>query len=158
MAHRESIKEYLRAIRLENKKIIDWGSGTKPVSKYIQNGDCDFTTIDKLDHVGATVVADISKEGFFLEPYTLYDVAFCMEVLEHVENPEHVLNNIWSHLKPEGEFYFSVPFLYPVHSDQDYWRFTDQGLKLLLERSSFRVVEIKATEDSMGWIGKAVKK
>lgn len=154
MAHRESIKEYLGKIEVgSGTSIVDWGRGTKPVTKYLKVFKGKYFGIDKLTHVGADLVADISLERFI----TLFDVAFCMECLEHVKEPDRVIQNVRNNLKEGGMFYFSVPFLYPVHSEEDYWRFTDQGMKLLLERNGFKLLEILPTEEGMGWVGKAIR-
>lgn len=154
MAHRENIKEFLKTIKIpDGKSVVDWGRGTKPITKYI-SGNYKYLGIDKLDHVGADMVVNISSQVWLKE---LYDIAFCMEVLEHVESPEVLIQNIKSNLKPTGKLYMSVPFMYPVHSPEDYWRFTDIGLKLLLERNGFIVKQIIPTEDNMGWIVTATR-
>jgi 2-polyprenyl-3-methyl-5-hydroxy-6-metoxy-1,4-benzoquinol methylase len=38
-----------------------------------------------------------------------FDVITCFETLEHLRNPEKLLNLIKNHLKPKGTFYFSTP-------------------------------------------------
>lgn len=156
MPHRESIKEFLKQIKLEDVSVVDWGRGTKPVLNYTQTGEnVTYFGIDKLKHVDAHLVADMQ------EPIQLefqYDIAFCMEVLEHVQQPDELLGNIWANLKDGGTLYMSVPFLYPVHHTEDYWRFTDQGIKLLLERNRFAVELVEPTEAHAGWLVKAIKK
>lgn len=161
MPHRETIKEYLGKIRLDGVSVVDWGCGTKPAIKYVRRvKDVTYIGLDKLEHVGADIVCDIEeplflgKDGSFA---SYIDIAFCMEVLEHTENPDSVLKNIHSNLKDGGILYFSVPFLYPVHSTHDLWRFTDQGIALLLKRNGFKLEELLPTEGNMGWVGKAVK-
>lgn len=155
MPHRESIKEYLRNIRIEEGKIIDWGKGTKPVMNYIQTGEnVSYFGIDKLSHVDAHLVADMQQQIILEE----FDVAFCMEVLEHVPDYMALLENIYNNLKTDGLLYLSVPFLYKIHHEEDYWRFTDKGITLVLERSGFAVEEIVPTEANAGWIVKARKK
>lgn len=151
MAHRESISGHLRTLTLEDLRVIDWGAGTKPVKNYVAaKGSTTFFGIDKLGHVGADLVTDISQ------PVNLereFDMAFCMEVLEHVERPENLVQNIARHLKSGGELHLSVPFLYPRHHDtEDFWRFTDLGVKLLLERNGFIIHSIVPTEQDMGWL------
>ena len=153
MAHRESIRQYLEATILpKSAKVVDWGCGTKPVKRYVKHEGATFYGIDKLGHVGADLVTDIEAPTVLDKQY---DHAFCMEVLEHTKQPEEVLNNIYINLKPNGILHMSVPFLYKVHSEEDYWRFTDQGLVLLLERNGFKVDIIIPTEDNMGWIARA---
>lgn len=157
MAHREGIREYLKDVRLKGL-VVDWGCGTKPINNYLASDplfDYKFFGIDKLAHVGADLVANLCQPIFLKEKA---DMAFCLEVLEHVKEPTKVLENIYNNLKQGCPFYFSVPFLYPVHSEEDYWRFTDQGLRLLLEDAGFEVIEILPTENNAGWVGKAIKK
>ena len=179
MPHRETISSYLRTIALDGQTIIDWGRGTKPVTNYITATNCKYIGIDKLGHVGADMVLDIASEvdlarygeppnGVFEpkvwdmtgadtpEPITA-DWAFCMEVLEHVLWPEVVLQNIHRHLKKDGTLVLSAPFRYPIHSPEDYWRWTDQGLTVLLERNGFKVLEILSTEDEGGWVLRATR-
>lgn len=154
MAHREGIRDYLKDVRLSGK-VVDWGCGTKPITNYL-GGECEFLGIDKLTHVGADMVKDICEDIVLDEEA---DMAFCLEVLEHVERPISLLTNIWKNLKVGCPLYFSVPFLYDVHSEQDYWRFTDQGLGLLLKACGFEVVEVfPTTPEKSGWVGKAIRK
>jgi SAM-dependent methyltransferase len=67
-----------------------------------------------------------------------FDLILIMAVLEHVENPFIVCKNIQELLNPKGYIFVSVPFFYPIHKDprgrfSDYWRFTDDAIKLLFE-------------------------
>lgn len=154
MAHREGIREFLGKIKLDGRHVVDWGCGTKPIKNYIRGADCYFG-IDILDHVGADMVKDISKPVLLSEKF---DVAFCLEVAEHVDNPTVLFQNIARNLEDGGWLFFSVPFLYPVHSEHDLWRFTDQGLRLLLEKTGFDSIMIMpTTRDNAGWVGHARK-
>lgn len=153
MAHREGIRAYLKKVDLTGKSVVDWGCGTKPIKNYLF-GARQYLGIDILPHVGADIVADISNPLYAGE----FDVAFCLEVLEHVNYPNILIHNIFTNLKLGGIFYFSVPFLYPIHSDHDLWRFTDQGLNYLLQQAGFKNIEIIATTaQKEGWVGKAQK-
>ena len=154
MAHRENIKDMLHGIDVQDKMIIDWGCGTKKVTKYTKGNPLEYFSIDKLDHVSADMVADISD---YVVLERAYDIAFCMEVLEHVKYPHMVFQNIFLNLKKGGELYMSVPFLFPVHSQEDYWRFTDQGLKFLTENAGFKIDFIRPTDDNQGWLMHAFK-
>lgn len=152
MAHRESIRSWLKDVNLNGLDVVDWGCGTKPIKNYVF-GAKSYFGIDKLDHVDADMVFDIDKELVLNK----YDVAFCLEVMEHVKSPKTLLSNIFHNLKSGGRLYLSVPFLYPVHSDEDYWRFTDQGLRFLLEGIGFHILSIKPTESEAGWMVEALR-
>jgi SAM-dependent methyltransferase len=63
-------------------------------------------------------------------------------MLEHVADPAGVLAEARRVLREGGLLYLEVPFLQGYHADpDDYWRFTQNGLRLLLEQSGFRVEE-----------------
>lgn len=151
MTWREHIKDWLGKLQLPTgAAVVDWGCGTKPALRYTP--DCQprvYTKIDKLDHVGADIVTDIMVPQLLGD---LYDVAFCIEVLEHVEYPDDVVRNIAQNLVAGGQLYLTVPFLFPIHSERDFWRFTDQGIRELLERHGFVIDQIIAVPSQEGWM------
>lgn len=60
--------------------------------------------------------------------------------LEHLIDPDRVLAEIRAALRPGGLLYVEVPFLQGYHADpDDYWRFTENGLRVLLARNGFEV-------------------
>ncbi len=59
------------------------------------------------------------------------DVVLSLELLEHVPDPNSVLAEIARVLKPGGTVMVSVPSTVPRHDDNDFWRFTAQGLQQL---------------------------
>lgn len=162
MTHREGVVEFLKGIKIPaNSFVIDWCCGTKPVKNYIKSEDTVFIGIDILNHVGADTVGDVSRDDFVFDNQKqgkkLSDFAFCMEGIEHVKNPMALLNNIYKNLVEYGTLYMSVPFMLDIHSDSDYWRFTDQGLALLLTEAGFTPLEIKQSAGNQGWLVTAKK-
>lgn len=157
MAHRESISAYLRELHLENVVVHDWGCGGKPITKYVSFGDnVRYLSFDKNPESQAMKICDI-EEDMSLPYEDMSDVAFCMEVLEHTKVPGSVIRNISLNMKIGGTLYLSVPFLFDVHHTEDYWRFTDQGIRLLLESWGFNILQLFPTENRMGWLVKAKK-
>lgn len=155
MAHREDIRSYFSKLKFQNCSVVDWGCGTKPVDRYGCMGEnVTYVTVDKLEHVGADIVLDVQDT---VDLGRMFDVAVCLECIEHVPEYNKLLDNIYQHLHYGGTLYMSVPFLMEVHHQEDYWRFTDIGLKYLLEKHGFTVEEIVSTENNMGWIVKAKK-
>ena len=66
----------------------------------------------------------------------------CNQVLEHVFNPDEFLEEIRRMLVPGGRLMLTVPFVWDEHEQPyDYARYSSFGLKSLLERHGFRVVE-----------------
>ena len=70
-------------------------------------------------------------------------------MLEHCPEPEIVLKEVFRVLKPEGVFFFTVPFLWNLHEvPNDEYRYTPFSLERHLKNSGFNNIEIKATG---GW-------
>jgi SAM-dependent methyltransferase len=67
------------------------------------------------------------------------------EVLEHCPEPEAVLREVARVLKPKGTFFFTVPFLWPLHeSPHDEYRYTPFALNRHLVNSGFESVQMKS--------------
>jgi len=158
MPHRDSISAYLRQISIPEGVVIDFGCGGKPVTNYIELGEkAQYFSYDKNPQSKAEVILDIENRNL-PDTQPKADYAFCIEVLEHAKKPDSILNNIWLNMNHGGILYLTVPFLFPIHHTQDYWRYTDQGIRLLLEENLFEVQEILPTEGNQGWIVKSVRK
>lgn len=73
-----------------------------------------------------------------------FDAILCIAVLEHVENPEEVVPELYRVLKPGGHLILEVPFLQPEHKvPTDYQRYTKDGLVRLVSHHGFSVEQIK---------------
>lgn len=156
MAHREGIREYLKEVRPVGL-VLDWGCGTKPMKNYLPI-DGEFIGIDKLTHVGADVILDIDK--IFVSRWKA-DVAFCIEVIEHIWDTKTLLINIYHNLKKGGVLYFSQPYFYETHKEDDRIRYTHYGLRQILEEVGFVDIDIQPTvgdlETAEGFVGSARK-
>jgi len=57
----------------------------------------------------------------------------CVSVLEHVFEFEKGISEMKRTLKRGGKLIIVVPFSHPIHDEVDYWRFTPDSLKKLLD-------------------------
>jgi SAM-dependent methyltransferase len=65
----------------------------------------------------------------------VFDAAFSLNVLEHVQDPFACARELARVLKPGGELYCVVPFLQPLHGyPNHYFNMTHQGLRVLFDR------------------------
>lgn len=152
---REQIESYLGTITAKDMFIIDWGSGRKRAQKRIHVENCKVIAIDKRENRNPDMVLDICVP----QKIGQADMAFCTEVLEHCIDPGAALTNIFNNLKKEGILILSVPFVCGVHSYEDYWRFTKQGIQVLIEKYGFKIIDLihMKYEEKEGYLVKAQK-
>lgn len=85
-----------------------------------------FWAIDAEDYTGLGARADLAALPFACSSV---DGILCESVLEHVREARQALAEMARVLKPGGELFLAVPFLWPFHSSpHDYWRWTERGL------------------------------
>ena len=76
-----------------------------------------------------------------------FDNILLLNVLEHIFNYKNCLRNCYSILNKNGKFFGSTPFIFRIHgSPKDYFRYTGDALKCLLEECGFKEIEIKILE------------
>ncbi|HAV43452.1 TPA: hypothetical protein DCX15_05500 [bacterium] len=139
-AYRYSFIEYLKEeSKLCEGKVLDVGAGGW-VLPWRLFRHCEYITMDVEKNENIDVVGDVQDMHMFED--SSFDVIICSEVLEHVPSPHRAISEIYRILKPGGKLLLTVPFDIGLHDcPGDYWRFTEQGLKILLEE--FSEVEIK---------------
>ena len=66
-----------------------------------------------------------------------FDVVVIQAVLEHVIEPQRVVDEIWRVLRPRGIVYSETPFMQQVHEGAfDFTRFSDSGHRFLFRKFS----------------------
>lgn len=112
-------------------RILNLGSGVGLFDKYLESHlnliNLDISTANK----NPDVVADAHSLPFADESL---DAVYSNAVLEHVQRPWRVAEEIHRVLRPGGKVFINVPFLNVVHDTHDYFRFTDKGLDILFSR------------------------
>ncbi|MGO4819491.1 class I SAM-dependent methyltransferase [Flavobacterium sp. W22_SRS_FP1] len=134
--------------------LLDIGCGKMPYKNYILENSkvtkyvgldietaLEYDTVIKPDYTWNGKVMPFENDSF--------DCAFGTEVLEHCPEPEIVLKEVFRVLKPNGVFFFTVPFLWNLHEvPNDEYRYTPFSLERHLINSGFNEIEIQATG---GW-------
>ena len=69
------------------------------------------------------------------------DTVLTISLLEHVVDPDAVIAEISRILRPGGTVIATAPFMFPVHAQADYFRFTAAGWAVLVRRHGLTVVE-----------------
>lgn len=123
--------------------VLDAGSGRGAWKSTIeQNATRESLDIAPKAGENVTWIADVTAMPQV--PSERYDTAVCHQVLEHVSRPAAAISELFRTLKPGGTLVISVPHLSRQHElPHDYFRFTPQGLRVLLEDAGFELVSLK---------------
>lgn len=119
------------------KKVLNLGSGIGDFDKFISkdiktiNFDIDFSK-PNLNIVGDAHYLPFKNDSL--------DIVYTISVLEHVRKPWVVSDEIYRVLKPGGHVVLDVPFLSAIHDKNDYFRFTDKGIRSLFDEDKFEPV------------------
>jgi SAM-dependent methyltransferase len=126
-------------------RVLEVGSRQHDGAWWVNNRDLakdSWFGIDMQHGPGVDMVADMESTQFSFRPFS---GVLCSEVLEHVKSPARVLKNIWLSLEPGGMLIITTLTCFPIHAfPDDYWRFTESGLALLLDEAGFVDVETGA--------------
>lgn len=70
-----------------------------------------------------------------------FDTVVCFEALEHIDDTDAVVSEMYRVLKKDGYAIATIPFLYPLHGNpDDYSRLTPHGLEYRFKKAGFEIV------------------
>lgn len=130
--------------------ILDAGAGDCPY-KYLftqmNYESADFCEIEK-QYGEITYVCDLREIPV---NDCRYDLVFCSQTLEHLPEPQGVLQEFYRILKPDGKLWLTAPLFYEEHEiPHDYYRYTQFGLRYLLDKAGFSIDSIQWLEGFYG--------
>jgi SAM-dependent methyltransferase len=137
-------------------QLIDIGCGDMPFKYHLPKAVTQYDTLDiEARTEGVTYI------GSVLDMYMIkdesYDSAMCFDVLEHVPNPFEAVQEICRVLKKGGILMLSVPHLSRLHEiPHDYYRYTEFGIRSMLESNGFEIIEIDSTGSLCCFLGHQV--
>ena len=119
---------------------LDVGCATKPYQSWATCAS-NYLGLD-IDENGYADVVVAPTASWSIEDETI-DVVLCTQVLAHTDDLNHVMTEIYRVLKPGGTLLVTTRFIYNEHDvPRDYWRFSVNGVRQLLERD-YDIVDIK---------------
>ncbi len=142
-----AICEYAQPVR---GKVLDLGCGSKPYRSLFSTQDYVGIDIENPGHSHANEAIDLFYDGKRIPfPDSTFDFVFSSEVVEHIECLDQVMGEIERVLKPGGQVLLTAPFVWSEHElPHDYRRFTQNGLRALLESKKIKCVSSKkSTKD-----------
>lgn len=124
-------------------RILDLGCGVRPYRPLLNMVDAVVGLEIDTDQNRQNKCADVFYDGVTL-PFDAesFDGVVCNQVLEHVFEPESFVAEMRRVLVADGRLVLSVPFFWPEHERPwDSQRYTSYGVRELLHRSGFEVIE-----------------
>ena len=122
--------------------MLDFGCGIKPYRGLFNVDRYVGVDIAVSGHDNALKHADAYYDGKTIPfPDAHFDSMLCSEVLEHVFNIDEILGELRRVVKPRGLALITIPFAWDQHEvPYDFARYTEWGIRHLLERHGFRIV------------------
>ena len=142
------VKRFVKDIPSKSK-VLDAG-GTGSYRDIFTDVELDYESTNLNDPTNIhTFVCDLTEAIPRSDNY--YDVIINLQVLEHVQYPQKVVDEFYRVLKPNGKLYLTAPLNIRYHGSPDhYYNFTKSGLELIFTNSGFRIVDIKP-QNGMFW-------
>ena len=128
--YRGNEKEIVEELFKKSNLALNIGSSS--MKSYPNSINLDIGLFDNVD-----VVAEGKSLPFKNDSFSLVLIE---SVLEHVDEPEKIIEESYRVLKKSGRVYISIPFVYVFHgSPNDFGRYTINGLKRRLELAGFKI-------------------
>lgn len=145
--NRWAVTSYMREVAPQipsGHRVLDAGAGDTRYRPLFAGRD--YVGIDAavgkgLEYGGLDALSNLEALPFADQTF---DAALCINVLEHVRNPDSCLREIHRVLKVEGTIYLMVPLIVREHQlPHDYYRYTSYGIRYLLERTGFQLEYVR---------------
>ena len=104
-------------------------------------------TADLEEAANPTYVMDITADNSATVAAGTFHAVVCTEVLEHTAQPFDGMRELARLLAPGGHLFLSVPCNFRIHGPlPDSWRFTEHGVRKLVEGAGLELVKLSALE------------
>jgi SAM-dependent methyltransferase len=126
-------------------RLLDFGCGRKPYENLFNVTEYIGIDMEDTGHEHKNSKIDVYYDGKNIPfPDDSFDSVFCSEVFEHVFNLDEIIVEIKRVMKEGGKILITVPFSWNEHEvPYDFGRYTSFGIRHLLEKHGFEVVELQ---------------
>ena len=126
--------------------LYDLGAGESPYKDFFLGFADQYIAVDwagSFHDTKADIAADLNKP-LPIESEAA-DTVVSLSVMEHLCEPQIMLNEAYRILKPGGRIVLQVPWQWWIHeAPYDFFRYTPYGLKYLFEKAGFVDVVVEA--------------
>ena len=139
------LEAVLSARKYAKGRLLDVGCGNKPFLHVFEDSVDGYIGIDMPSTRHLNKEINVFSSGMHL-PFKAnsFDTILTSSVLEHVKEPQKMLDEMHRVLRKGSYLILTTPCLYGLHEQpHDYFRYTKYSLKMMAEKSGFKVVHIK---------------
>lgn len=132
--------------------VLDAGAGDQPYRSYFSHASYESADFEKVDkgYASSTYVCDLAQ---IPTEDNRFDYIIFNQVMEHLPEPQLVLNELFRVLKTGGKMYYTGPLFYEEHEiPYDFYRYTQFGLKHLFAKSGFEIEKLEWLEGYFGTV------
>ena len=140
-------------------KILDAGAGEGRYRSLFSEQD--YVTVDLAvgdpdwDYTNLDLVPNLSRLPF---PEDTFDAVLSTQTLEHLSEPGRFLREASRVLRPGGRLFLTAPQCFRLHQEpHDYFRYTEFGLRYLIERAGMTVESIEPQGGYFWFLGDAIR-
>lgn len=133
-------------------RLGDLGCGRVPLYGLYKDRVSEVVCVDWPSSAHASRHIDVQADLASGLPFATasFDTVILSDVLEHISEPSALLGEIRRCLRPRGHLIASVPYMYWLHeTPHDYFRYTEHGLRHLLQKADLEVVQLEPLGGSL---------
>jgi SAM-dependent methyltransferase len=136
--------------------LLDIGCGSMPYRSVVEAQGASYSGVDIEARTEGVQMIKSATDMSSLDGAS-FDSVLCSEVLEHIAEPQRALQEIGRVVRPGGSLILTVPFLGRLHEEPvDFFRYTEHGLRSLLEKAGFEIESIEITGSIFSLLGHQV--
>lgn len=130
----ETRKELCRwlATKEVKGKTLDIGGNVWSMRNKVKSFEGNYIIVDESD-------VDLNYSEW--NENALFSNIFCTEVMQFVFNPINALRVLYDRLRDNGKLYLSFHLTHEPMKGHDYLRYTEKGIRKLLEVTGFKIDE-----------------
>lgn len=145
----QAVQEFATRHSRQDSTILDLGCGTMPYRSMFTARGARYLGAD----ISGSPDIFIEAEGPIPVADNSIDFVVSFQVLEHVRNVSAYLSAARRVLRTNGRIFLSTHGVWPYHPHPtDFWRWTQDGLRITLEDSGFRIDKVTALCGPAAWI------
>jgi SAM-dependent methyltransferase len=143
--------EQLRTVAPQaSGRLLDVGCGDKPYEHLFRPFVSEYIGVEHAATFGRTSASQAGQPDVLYDGVSLpfddasFDTVLSVQVLEHTDEPQRLLEEMSRVLRPQGLMILSAPFSFRLHEEpHDFFRYTPHGLRAMCEKAQLEVIDVQ---------------